>query len=53
MRVKKEKSELESSGAIITLGVYGFYKDGRDWITELKEERKNGKTIKKSSKIEI
>jgi len=38
---------------ILIVGVYGFYKDGRDWITELKQERKNGKTIKKSSKIAI
>jgi len=38
---------------ILIVGIYGFYRDGRNWVRELKEERKNGKTIKKSSKIAI
>jgi len=35
---------------ILIVGVYGFYRDGKNWIRELKEERKNGKIIKESQK---
>jgi len=33
---------------ILIVGVYGFYRDGRNWIRELKHERKNCKIIKES-----
>jgi len=35
---------------ILIVGVYGFYRDGRNWIRELKEERKNNRIIKESQK---
>ncbi len=35
---------------ILIVGVYGFYKDGRNWIRELKQERMNSKIIKESQK---
>jgi len=36
--------------SIIIIGGYGFYRDGKNWIRELKQERKNGKIIKESQK---
>ena len=35
---------------ILIIGGYGFYRDGRNWIRELKQERKNGKIITQSQK---
>jgi len=35
---------------ILIVGVYGFYRDGRNWIRELKEERKNNRIIKEFQK---
>jgi len=35
---------------ILIVGVYGFYRDGRNWIIELKEERKMEKRLKNCQK---
>jgi len=35
---------------VLIVGVYGFYRDGKNWIRELKQERKHGKFITQSQK---
>ena len=35
---------------ILIIGGYGFYRDGRNWVRELKQERKYGKIIVQSQK---